>query len=242
MSYYYQNGATSANGYVQWSGLVYSYVDNNKVWVCPSHEVGGWAPTCFSAASGAPAGQTSLNGSVDIQVPRLSYVANELLIPRKKYGTIPQQCVPLGTVRDPAETIMIAEYSSTINSLLDSSPTGGDALKTHRPTNAVKLASGGVFDGETYVAGTRLVALTPLEARTAIDTAKTSSAVGKHHICYVNDEAHNGGSNYIYADGHAKFMKLSATLDPLHFQWGKRAYSCPGQLPVLQPDGVTPVQ
>ncbi|MDH7569177.1 MAG: hypothetical protein QHJ73_06290, partial [Armatimonadota bacterium] len=222
--------------------LILPYCKSTDVFVCPEHKVRGWAPTCFTTPPVTPPpGQVSLRPLNDVQVPRLSYVPNELLMPRKKFAAVPQQCVFLSMVDEAASTIMIAEYTDSVNCLLDSSPTGGDAIKSHRPTSGVKLYSGGVFDGESYVPGTYLMALTPTEALHAIETAKTSSAVGKHHIAYINPEMHSGGSNYVFADGHAKWMTLSQTLDPNNFQWGKRAYSCPGMLPVLRPGSTVPV-
>lgn len=249
-SYYYINGANSNNGYVHWSGLIDDYVKNTGIFVCPSH--GGWAPTCFTTPPVYPPdGQIPLQDTKpsvdpnanDIQAPRLSYVANELLIPRKKYATVPQRCVKLDSVIDCANTILLAEYTLEINSLLDTSPTGGDALKTHRPTNAIMYEDGAVFDGESYddpVKGApahgRIMALDYDTAKAEIEAAKEETAVGHHHICYIADEQHNGGSNYVLADGHAKWYKLAATLNPDNFLWGKRAYSCGGQ-PILRPDG-----
>lgn len=242
-SYYYKNGANSQAGYVQWSGMIMPYVKNQGIFVCPSHAVKGWAPTCFTTPPvDPPAGQTSLRpGVMDDQAYRLSYVANELLLPRKKYAAVPQQVVNLAIIDRPADTIMIAEYTDHIQCLLDSSPTGGDAVKSHRPTSAVKLPDGSYFDGESYVPGTPLVAITAQEAWDHIAAAEASSALGKYKICYINPAMHNGGSNYIFADGHAKWYRLEATLDPNNFLWGKRAYSCPGTPPVYRPDLSGPV-
>lgn len=44
------------------------------------------------------------------------------------------------------------------------------------------------------------------------------------------------GSNYTFADGHAKFQRLAATLNPEGFMWGKSFYSA-GGLPVLDQAG-----
>jgi prepilin-type N-terminal cleavage/methylation domain-containing protein len=59
MAYYYINGATSAAGYVQWTGLVDPYAKqlrgNATIWVCPSHALRGFAPTNFTDGN-APAG------------------------------------------------------------------------------------------------------------------------------------------------------------------------------------------
>jgi len=240
MSYYYINGANSSNGYVQWSGLIMPYTKNMGLFVCPTHEPKGWAPTCFTTPPvDPPAGQTPLRPVMDLQAYRLSYVANELLLPRKKYATVPQQCVSLSQVDAPAEVIMVGEYTNKIQCLLDSSPTGGDAIKSHRPTNAVTMG-GAVFDGESY-AGQPVIALTPQQAWQAIANAEASSAMGNHHICYINPQSHNGGSNYIFADGHAKWYLLDKTLDPNNFLWGKRAYSCPGSPYVYNPVTGAPV-
>jgi prepilin-type N-terminal cleavage/methylation domain-containing protein/prepilin-type processing-associated H-X9-DG protein len=241
MSYYYKNGANSSGGYVHWSGLVNPYCKNMGIWVCPDHKVKGWAPTCFTTPPvDPPPGQTPKYPLMDDQVYRNSYVANELLIPRKKYATIPQMCVDLDSVEHCAETILCAEYTDYIQCLLDTSPTGGDAIKSHRPTNAVSMA-GAVFDGESYAAGTPVIALTEAEAWAAINGARASSAMGNHHICYINPEMHNGGANYTFADGHAKWYKLGQTLDPNAFLWGKEAHSCPGFPPVLNPATGGPV-
>ncbi len=242
-AYYYINGANSNNGYVQWSGMVAPYTKNNEIWVCPSHRIKGFAPTCFTTPPVTPPpGQVSLKPGVnDIQVPRISYCANELLLPRKKYASVPQQVVSINDVDAPAETIAIAEYTEVINALLDTSPTGGDAIKSHRPTSGVMLAGGGVFDGESYVMGTGLVALTYPVARAAIETAQATNAMGQHHIAYINDRAHGDGSNYVFADGHVKWQTLASTLNPNAFMWGKRGYSCPGLPYVQRADGGGPV-
>jgi prepilin-type N-terminal cleavage/methylation domain-containing protein/prepilin-type processing-associated H-X9-DG protein len=245
-SYYYKNkipGGTgsSSNGYVQWSGMIQPYVKNEQIFVCPEHAVKGWAPTCFTPEwiPNPPAGQTPKYLLNDMQVPRISYVANETILPRHKYDAIPNRVIPDAVLDAPAETIVTAEYTNNIQQLLDSSPTGGDAIKSHRPTNAVS-SNGAVFDGESY-SGQPVVALTPQECWTAIDNAYASSAMGQHHICYTNPLMHNDGMNYVLADGHAKWYRLENTLNPDAFLWGKKMHTCPNNPPVLRPDGSGPV-
>ena len=57
----------------------------------------------------------------------------------------------------------------------------------------------------------------------------------KPEIVRVQWDRHNGGANYTFFDGHAKWMRLEQTLEPAHFLWGDRWYpnvesfgSCPG--------------
>jgi prepilin-type N-terminal cleavage/methylation domain-containing protein/prepilin-type processing-associated H-X9-DG protein len=247
MSYYYQNGANSNNGYVHWSGMIQDYVKNNDVFVCSGHAVGGWAPTCFTTPPvNPPDGQIPLQDTKpsvdpdanDMQVPRIAYIANELLMPRKKYAAIPQNVVKMGMLDDVSSVILLAETTDVKNSLMDTSPTGGDALKTHRPTNAVMYEDYSVFDGETYNPGLHggLYALDYDTAKAEIEAAKVETAVGHHHICYISDDRHLGGANYVFADGHAKWLKLQDTLNPEHYLWGTKAYSC-GGAPIMRADG-----
>jgi len=234
-AYYYVNGATSADGYVQWSGLLEegNYMGGKDAFVCPSHKVKGWAPTNFTdkRIPDPPAGQvTQTAGLDDRQTKRITYVPNEALLGRKKYATMPVRIVGSDEVLAPAATILAAEYTDVASCLLDSSPTGGDAFKTHRPTNGVKFAdTGDLYDGEKYgtATGTGAMALTPAEAETAIANAIAASALGNHHVCYVNPKAHRGVSNYLFADGHAASYTLSETLDPNEYLWGRIMYSAP---------------
>ena len=39
---------------------------------------------------------------------------------------------------------------------------------------------------------------------------------------YYNDR--QGGANYTFFDGHAKFMKIEQTIDPNNYMWGKEFY------------------
>ena len=250
-AYYYLNGANSDGGYMHWSGMIMPYVKNEKIFVCPSNPFGGFAPTCYDpSVTSAPDFQTPKNASQDIQAERMTYTPNELLMPRKKYATVMQSTVNLGTLEAPAEEIIIGEYTFAVNRIQDTSGTGGDAIKSHRPFSAVTTA-GGIFDGEDYgygiPFGTPIYAVTPEAARAQIQTlidnpGTTARDQGSDHIVYLEPWAHNDGANYTFADGHVKWVKLEQALDPNHFMFGKRAYPCMGGgMPwVLRQDG-TPV-
>ncbi len=87
MAYFYVNGSSSANGYNQWTGTIQPYVKSTQLFVCPSDPNGGISPTNCNVATnpGCDAGQTyQTAGLTDNQVPRLSYIANEALMPPKR--------------------------------------------------------------------------------------------------------------------------------------------------------------
>jgi len=261
VNYNYINGNSSAGGYYHWSAALtpgdyeapvncYStsgsgkYPKVAKMFICPSHVSGGWAPTNFTLARipDPPTGQVSqdTSGAIDDrQAPRLSYVANEVLMPRKKYSAAHDAASPPGTsnlrqvatddVDGADNTILLAEFSESANCIWGNSVGGGAAYKSHRPTNGVKTASNGVFDGEGYTTGTQVFKLTYDEAKVAIDAVLADKSAGpsNHHISYVNPTAHGtNGSNYVFADGHAGKQTLKDTFDPGSYMWGKKVYSC----------------
>jgi prepilin-type N-terminal cleavage/methylation domain-containing protein/prepilin-type processing-associated H-X9-DG protein len=222
MAYFYKNGSTSANGYYHWSGTIQPYVKSHQLFVCPSHSGGGHEPT---------------NPTMDTQAPRLSYIANELVMPRMKFAGIPDMNVVNDSSIDaPGEVIMVAEIADHLNNLAGTSPSGGAAAnKSHRPTAGV--SEGGTsteYDAEN---GTGALYATP--ASVAVDAIE-NPAVGKPHIMYASHKRHLDGANYLFTDGHAKWMRLEQTLNPNAFLWGKKAYSAGNR--VVTVDGTNPVK
>ena len=223
MAYFYINGATSGGGYNHWSGSIQPYMKSLQIFVCPSHTAGGFAPTN---------GSTYDSSGIDVQVPRLSYIANELIMPRKKFAAIPLNVVNEAALDSTSEIISVAEMANNLSQLAGSSATGGAAAnKSHRPTAGVSEGSASSeYDAED---GTSTIYATPADV--ALD-AINNPAVGKPHIMYSSADRHFDGGNYLFADGHVKFQKLAQTLNPNAFLWGKRVYSA-GSAPILAPDG-----
>ncbi|HVP11415.1 MAG TPA: type II secretion system protein [Phycisphaerae bacterium] len=255
-SYSYVDGDSSAGGYLHWTGVitpgdyegpmipvagVSKYPKTANQYICPSHEPGGWAPSNFTTARipNPPTGQVPQDATRDDkQAPRLSYVANEAIMPRKKFSQAHDIATPPGTsnlrlvsgddIESPMNIILLAEFSNSPNCIWGSSSSGGTAYKSHRPTNGVKLDGGGVFDGEAYQKGTKIRKLTYEEAQAAITAvlADPGAALTSHHISYVNPATHLTYSNYAYADGHAAKATLKETLDAGNYMWGRKLYSC----------------
>ncbi len=244
-SYYYVNNSTSADGYVQWSGVFMSqgYFSSKDGFVCPEDSIGGWAPTDFTSTTvpEPPAGQVSKNSAIDdIQAPRLSYVANEAIIPRFKYSALANRIklVRADEIIKSSGTILFAEYNENIANIAGNSPTGGVALKTHRPTHGVKHA-GGKFDGESYTAGTPVQSISFSEAQNYIDNPADSNP----HIQYIQPDRHGRTSNYTFTDGHGSAKTLEQTVDETDFLWGLHVYSAIDKPQVMKSsDTSTPVQ
>ncbi len=246
-AYWYANDNNASGGYMQWTGFLQSYIKNFNLFICPSDRLKGLAPTNFigdNMGYGVPGGQTSQNPIQDTQAPRLSYTANSAVMPRKRRSVDPANVVPLASVDAPADTILVAEMTDQPSCINDTSAASGVAYKTHRSTNAVKLPGGGVFSGEdpaTYTGTLMAISATDALGAIAACSAPGGSANGQYHIAYTAPFRHQGGSNYVYCDGHAKYAKLEQTLNPNNWQWGKKMYSA-GNATILKPDGSGPVQ
>jgi prepilin-type processing-associated H-X9-DG protein/prepilin-type N-terminal cleavage/methylation domain-containing protein len=278
-------------------------------YVCPSHTPHGFAPTNFTnlRIPTPPVGQVSETPAAggyaavdDRQAPRLSYIANEAIMPRKKYcvdhdnnylSTYNSYADPLtqaaysfanydvsGTynwnntsnlcqvqedeITSPATTILVAEFSQNPACIYGTSVGGGLAYKSHRPVNAVKIASAQhmtgpevnglptpaaadfrLFDGEEYDTNQQwqFYKLTVTDAMNDINCVTNGTTTfGKYpaaayldHITYIDPNAHLTGSNYLFVDGHAAQYTLSATLDPNNYLWGSNMWSVVNK-PVIQ--------
>lgn len=246
-AYYYNNDNNSSNGYTQWSGVIQPYVKNLNIFVDPADKLGGLAPTNFVGNNlgwGVPAGQTAQFNLQDNQAPRLSYIVNSLLMPRKRRTVDPMNVVSTSAVDDASGTILVTTMTDIPSCINDTSSASGVAYKTHRSTNAIKMLDGAPFVGEnpSQIGASSYYALTVSDALNAFAACKTSSANGQYHIAYIADASrYSGGTNYVYADTHAKYQKPEATLSPSRWQWGKRAYTAGGGA-VLDSVSGNPVQ
>ncbi|HRU04479.1 MAG TPA: prepilin-type N-terminal cleavage/methylation domain-containing protein [Candidatus Brocadiia bacterium] len=269
-TYNYLDGESSSTSpYHHWTAMIepdlYSeagkYPRQLNQYVCPSDLNRGFAPSNFTPERipNPPPGQsTQTVGWDDKQAPRLSYVCNEAIMPRKKFGDAhDRRVLALSTptengsqlcyvsseeIRDPGNTILLAEFSESCNGIYGSSVAGGVAYKSHRPTNGVQWSKDGgstfeKFDGEKWstedtdssTAGQQkpvVYKLTAADAWTAINAQLASPTTTAHHISYINPNAHKDGSNYLFVDGHAAKHAIEKTLDPNNFMWGYKMYSC----------------
>jgi prepilin-type N-terminal cleavage/methylation domain-containing protein len=229
-AYWYTNDTDGSAGYNQWSGMIQPYVKNVGIFVCPSDPNKGIIPT---------------NPGLDLQAPRISYVANAAVLPRKRRSIDPANVASAASIDAPADVIVIGEMTNTLACINDTSNAGtaGGAYvnKSHRSTNAfMNSASGGTWKGESAAdfSLSAVYAATPALAAQAFAACKAPGyAGGALHIAYTQADRHTGGSCYTFADGHSKWMKLEQTLNPNAFLWGKQVYTA-GNKPVLDQNGI----
>jgi len=259
--YYYNApngpGTLDNSGINSWSGLVMPYVKSNKAFICPDDLVKGQPPTNFDIATdnmgeGIPSGATSgVAGLQDNQAPRLSYGVNEQLMPRPRGGvggTIigqTQNIVTSTQVDDPANTITIGEFTDYLNALSGGGP-GGIRFKSHRPIDALALDALGTIPYDvSNTNNSPIYTVSPKAAKTLFDAQPTIpfGASSFPHLVYLNAGRHGGklGNNFVFQDGHVKFMQVKQTLDCTHWAWGKKAYN-QGNADILCADTGQPLQ
>jgi prepilin-type N-terminal cleavage/methylation domain-containing protein len=247
-AYYYRNPNSSGNldatGIEQWSGFMQPYIKNYKMFVCPSDKKRGLAPTNFDDRPGGgnnmgegADGSTSFTsgtGLQDNQAPRLSYTANEALMPRPRGGIggvmvgQPQNVVGAGSVDNPANTIAVTEFTDYVNAVTGTGP-GGTTYKSHRPSDAFALDVNGTVPYDTSIPiDPNSIYGVSSAAADAIFAAQPTAPLGGGsypHIIYISSGRHAGGDTFVFADCHAKFMRVSQTLDCSSFKWGIKAYN-----------------
>lgn len=247
-AYYYRNpnaaGNLDATGIEQWSGFCQPYIKNYKMFVCPSDKVSGVAPTNWDdrpnggnnmgQGGGGSVSFTPGTGIQDNQAPRLSYTANEAIMPRPRGGIggvnigQPQNVVSGTAIDGVANTIVITEFSDYTNVISGTGP-GGTTNKSHRPTDAYAMDAAGTipYDTSAIMDPNSIYSVSPQRAQQIFDAQATAPFGGGSypHIIYIHSGRHTGGNVFVFADTHAKWMKVSQTLDCNNFKWGTKAYN-----------------
>jgi prepilin-type N-terminal cleavage/methylation domain-containing protein/prepilin-type processing-associated H-X9-DG protein len=255
-AYYYKNNTAttnggSAGGYITWTVTTQPYIKNHQLFVCPSDRNQGLPP---DNAPCNPFTDTSTPGC-EAQVPRLSYIPNSAIMPRKRGPQDAPNTVNATLVDSPADVIAVAEMTNHQNCIFLGS-TGQQNTerrnKSHRPVNALmRNATGGQWAGQSVADATGAVyAITrqaaegpegwggPADSGAITDPAgcRGTANDGGLHIRFMEPARHSGGGNYTFSDGHAKFHKFLATINPNQWLWGK-TYFPTGQV-VLDQTGV----
>jgi len=237
-AYWYKDDLGDTGGYVQWTGSHHPYIKNKDMFISPGDPSRGLDPTNPPCSSISDFSVNYAN-PCDAQVPKLSYTVNAALMPRKRRTPDPANVVSATTVDAVSETILVASFSNTqacVNDTSQGQTSTGYKNKSHRPTNAVMSSVGGGKWAGDNAADANLAAVyavTPAIAKEAWTFCKTGAdSSSRVHLKYIQGDRFGDGSNYAFSDGHAKFMRPEATLNPNRFMWGKVVHSM-GNKPIL---------
>jgi prepilin-type N-terminal cleavage/methylation domain-containing protein/prepilin-type processing-associated H-X9-DG protein len=241
-AYYYKDDQGDTGGYMHWTATHWNYIKNAQMFVSPGDPLKGLTPTnpaCAQITDGA----INYGAPCDAQVPRISYTVNAAIMPRKRKSTDPANVVSATGIDSVADSILVASFSNTASCVNDTSQnqtSTGYKNKSHRPTNAfMTSASGGKWAGDNAADRdiAAVYAVTPAIAKEAWAFCKTGAdSSSRVQLKYIQADRFGNGSNYAFADGHAKFLAPDATLNPDRFMWGKQIYSM-GNKPVLDQSG-----
>ncbi|MBX7133699.1 MAG: DUF1559 domain-containing protein [Fimbriimonadaceae bacterium] len=240
-AYWYKNDQGDLNGYWQWTGGIMPYMKSADIFVSPGDPSKGLVPTnppCTNIGQSQPT-----DPPCDSQVPRLSYTVNAAIMPRKRRTIDPANVVGASMVDETAATIAVAPFSNNPQCVNDTSnqQSTGFKNKSHRSVNAVMLTAGGTkWKGEAtteFPPTTNAVyAVTKAKAEEAFLGCRTNPGPDYVQFAYIEPRRFGNGSNYAFADGHAKFYNYEATINPNKWLWGKNMYSAQG-IPVLDQNG-----
>ena len=237
-------GALDASGINHWSGVLQPYVKNFDMFRSPEDPSGGLAPTNWDDRPGGTnnlgyGGGSSVSftpgtGIQDLQAPRISFTANEAIMPRPRGGvggtTIgqPQNVVSATSLNSVAGTILITDFSNFPRAVSGSGP-GGTTNKSHRPTDAWALDAAGTIPYDTSLTNNSPIYALSSTAAKAIFAQQQTVPLGGGtlpHIVYANSGRYTGVVNvYVYADTHAKAKNVYQTLSCDAFEWGDKAYN-----------------
>lgn len=261
--YYYgdpnSSGNLDATGIIHWSGVLAPYVKNWDMFRSPEDPSGGIAPTNWDDrpgggnnlgyGGGGSVSFTPGTGLQDQQAPRISFTANEAIMPRPRGGIggvmigQTQNVVSATALGSVAGTILITDFSNYKNAVSGTGP-GGTTNKSHRPTDAWALNAAGTTPYDT--SGTNnspIYALSEAAAKVIFAAQPTAPMGGGSypHLIYGNPGRYSGNVDvFVYADTHAKAKNIYQTLRCGGFEWGDKAYN-QGGIDVLCPATGLPV-
>ena len=189
---------------IHWSFVAQPYVKNVGVFVCPSD------PRPVAPKTPCQPGM-AVGLDCDAQVPKFSYVNNYNAVPAHDW--IPPHESSFDT---PANLIILGERRSLLKNPAAKPIGQWKGTSGFIGTSGISSGSGQICPSDSY----RFATIADAEAGLL-------GKSDKPEIVRVQWDRHNGGSNYSFADGHAKWFKFDQTLNPLNFMWGEKWYPAP---------------
>jgi prepilin-type N-terminal cleavage/methylation domain-containing protein/prepilin-type processing-associated H-X9-DG protein len=195
---------------VHWSYVLQPYVKNDAVFVCPSD------PEPVTPNAPCTSGQV-VGVNCDGQVPAFSYINNYNAIPAHDWLPVSE-----AEFTRPASMIALAERRATMN---DPAKTKIGQWKGLGGFWATSSGSGSTAGGSQICPGDTYRYVTKAD----IDANIANASDKKPELVRLKWDRHQGGANYIFFDGHAKWYRLEQTIDPANPLWGDKWYPQPFQ-------------
>ncbi len=193
---------------IHWTYVLQPYVKNVGIFVCPSDPLPVTPNVPCTAAMTPGVG-------CDAQVPKFSYINNYNAIPAHDWLPASEAAFD-----KPANLIVLAERRNKLNSgAVIGQWKGMGGLFATSTARGSSAGSSQICPGDSF----RYV--TAAEVNTGLNAANDK----KPELIRVKWDRHNQGANYTFADGHAKWFRLEATLDPNNYLWGEQWYPAPFQ-------------
>jgi prepilin-type N-terminal cleavage/methylation domain-containing protein/prepilin-type processing-associated H-X9-DG protein len=216
-SYTYLNSTawgngSGAGGYLHWSYMTAPYVKSQQLYVCPSDRNRGLGP----------------QNDFDLQVPKISYTANEMVMCRPKVNYV---VVSDSEIEAPASLLLLGEFSNYPFAIGGSSANGGaSGYKTHRPFNTLSDATSNCDGSNANPLYNITVDAAMADFAWAAALTAATSDESHSHVRYLCPDRHNGGSNYAFCDGHAKWLKIDSVIT--NYMGGTVGYSLANKPPI----------
>jgi len=201
------DGASPYGGGNGWAGDIYPYVKSSKVYLCPDDHTGDFG------------------GSIPFNISSYGYNAQFTIVTDPTNHKINADSITLARFNAPAQTVVLFEvigstgYDVTLGNAANSSTTAyGDDYLLNNGGSAAGFGVGGAYDPSGYNTWSGDGSSGPfngsLKYATGIlgnSTDGENTLVGAYGGGAAGGDftpgQHNGGGNYLLADGHSKWFR-----------------------------------
>ncbi len=208
---------------IHWTYLIQPYIKNWNIFTCPSD------PNPITTDSVCPNGISDvgkLNGSGQMYCDWAAQVNSYIPI----YNALPAHDwypVNLGSFSSPSNQILVGEHRN--NLIAGDRHKGTSGFFPSQPCNAWTEVAYPPSGGQ-YSQFPLAVVNTEYAQVKALGLGNPSKSLFKtYDILRVAFDRHSGnqGANYSFADGHAKYQNVGATLNPSAYEYGDKWYPAP---------------
>lgn len=202
---------------VHWSHVIEPYVGNKDLYVSPSDPRGGMAPLNYSESVVSSTGQVSLGNGSDLQVQRLSFTANDAVMPGLE-GRSRSRVVNLTEIDQVSQTMMLLPMTShpacvgTIKAVSD-----GYAYRSYRTTS-----------GFSSVDPNELIELDVVRRlqQDCLQKSENQGTVVTPPVCVLASESEGRSKRAVtMTDASARALELREMFRSDKAYWGESNYS-----------------